>query len=140
MSSTLKIEGVNELQKATRALGKDALKNLAAMNKKIAKQLEGQGRSAMRGGTRQQAKAATAVRARWNQKKAAVGISNTRKPFALGAEFGAKQYLQFDVWTGSGDSAGYSFWPEMRREFDDGFVTEMYEDYINDSLKRLGLK
>lgn len=45
------------------------------------------------------------------------------KGYSMGAEFGALQYKQFEMWRGNQDDAGYFFWPAIR-EFRD-------EDMIN---------
>ena len=69
------------------------------------------------------------------QRRSGIRIqSDSRSKFGLGAEFGSKQFRQFQPWTGSGQEAGYTVWPAIRAKQDD--VLRAYEKNIMALLRR----
>lgn len=53
---------------------------------------------------------------------------------ALGAEFGARNYPQFEEWRGAGREAGYFLWPTIRAE--ERRIVDMYGDAIDDLMSK----
>lgn len=62
-------------------------------------------------------------------------VTLSGNPYDMGAEFGSYQYHQFQRWRGSGDDAGYFFWPAIREYRD----KSMSEDWIKNAWKALDL-
>lgn len=63
-----------------------------------------------------------------------VAIGSARVPWALGFEFGAGPgKRQFPPWRGSGDSAGYFFWPAVRER--SGEVGRQMVAAIDDAMQ-----
>lgn len=50
------------------------------------------------------------------------------KGYSMGAEFGALQYKQFEMWRGNKDDAGYFFWPAIREFRDDDMLNAWVEE------------
>lgn len=66
---------------------------------------------------------------------AAVALGGNAYPFALGAEFGALRYPQFDTWRGS--EGGYFLYPAIRQTEEQNVDT--YAQAVDDLLDRAGL-
>lgn len=52
-------------------------------------------------------------------------VSYGGEAYSFGAEFGAIQYKQFEIWRGNQDDAGYFFWPAIR-EFRDEEMLDLW--------------
>lgn len=56
--------------------------------------------------------------------------------YSMGAEFGALQYKQFEIWRGNKDDAGYFFWPAIR-EFRDKDMLDLWVEEVWKAVKPL---
>lgn len=120
------VQGLNELRSELRKL--DLTDQLKDAHYRVASLVVDEAEKKARAIGRMQAKAAESLRATRTQNKAAVSIGSTRYAFALGAEFGAKNYPQFLPWRGSGTNSGYFMWPAIRESRDE--VMRLYGDEI----------
>jgi hypothetical protein len=90
----------------------------------------------------QAARAAAAISATAARSGVAVRISSAKVPFALGAEFGARQYPQFPPWTGNQwttlpTNVGYFFHPAIIETRD--AVNSLYMQAVADAASAAGL-
>jgi hypothetical protein len=119
------VEGLNDLRRELEAL--DLTKDLAAVNVRVAEHVITAARS--RASTRLERKAAGTLLAAQSGVAARIRLGGERAPYAAGAEFGAKQFPQFEPWRGNGDTAGYFLYPAIRGETE--AIIEMYGEEID---------
>jgi hypothetical protein len=142
-SDKVRVEGLREVQKALRNADKELAKLLGQRQKKIAADIIDKTESAAntRGGATGKAARAGAYRAVSDQRAAKVQLLGDRFPYALGGEFGAKQYPQFERWRGNqftdplGQNVGYALFPTLRKNRD--HIINQYDDLLDDLLHRL---
>lgn len=146
---SLKIEGLRDLQKALRTIDKSLAHELQQANKavagEVARDAQGKAHGISKGGER----LARSIFAVAQQRSAAVQIRDApgRTAGALGYEFGAGRdalrqrssgayvgFRQFDVWRGSGGSAGYAMYPAIRDAMPG--LPERYADALDPLLHK----
>lgn len=116
---TVYVEGLREFRKAIKDVSDDLPKELRKGLKTIAEVIAGRTRQAFEAGPGVAPKVAGSVKARAQQAGASVQFGGPAVPFAWGAEFGGQRRpttKQFQPWRGSGNSAGYMFYPTVRVE------------------------
>lgn len=143
----IQIEGLRELSKALKNLSPEQAKELRQANKDAAQIAADAARSRAlaRGGSA--AKGASSIRASAGVRSASVGFGGARAPWMGGSEFGANRegqrrrstgtyvgYRQFDVWRGSGRSAGYFVYPAIRASEDR--IVEQYTQTLDQLIER----
>ena len=129
------VSGIDALRRALKAAGEGAEKELAKAHKTVAGDIVADAKARARSLGGVAAKSAGAVKASGTQRRAAVTLSaSSRYPFALGAEFGSKQYRQFRAWRGAGPGSGYFLWPAA----DEGLerAAELYLEVVGDLIER----
>jgi hypothetical protein len=119
------VEGLDALRRELKAL--DMTKDLAAVNVRVAEHVITAAK--VRASTRLERKAAGTLLAAQSGVAARIRLGGERAPYAAGAEFGSKQFRQFEVWLGNGDTAGYFLYPSIRAETD--VIIEMYGEEID---------
>lgn len=80
-------------------------------------------------------KAAPALSVEDGEEAAAVALDGDQYPFALGAEFGAIRYKQFDTWRGAED--GYFLYPAIRETEETN--ADAFEAAVDDLISSAGL-
>jgi hypothetical protein len=139
VTAGVRVQGLDDFRRELRRMGARVTTRLSAANQDVADRLvvnparrEAQGQP---GATGKLAEGST-IRAARRQKASVVVIGGTTKsPWALGAEFGAKQYPQFPPFRGnqfdsSGGDAGYAVHPVIRRNLPD--IETAYLDAMED--------
>lgn len=129
------MEGLNELNRALRALGKDVQGELKKAHKDVADTVteDAQGRAYGLGSTA--ALVAPGLASFGGTTSAGVRLGG--HPAAMGAEFGGRgrpTTQQFQPWRGSGSGAGYFLFPAIRANADR--ITETYEGMVDDLLRK----
>jgi hypothetical protein len=133
-SGTVKVDGLVELNKALRALGPEAQKELKEASRKVADFVAKDAASAARtiGGVA--AHVAPSIKPVGGVSGAGVGFGGAAYPMAGGAEFGSIRFKQFKQWRGNSSDAGYFVYPAIRQDAD-RIETEFIEA-IDDIIKR----
>lgn len=114
------IIGLAELQRAMRALDDKLPRELSKANKEAAQFVVDKAQAAARRQGGVAAKSAPALKAAGQQRNSAVRLDGRRYPWALGAEFGSKQFKQFKSWRGNQwspdreNGVGYFLQPTIR--------------------------
>lgn len=132
---SIRIQGLNELRAALKALGPEWPKQLGKANKEVGELIarDARDRAESLGGVA--AKSAPSIKSSAAARASTVSIGSDQFPFALGAEFGAKKYPQFKPWRGnqwveSGDeNVGYFLHPAIRDDVNK--IEELYLDAID---------
>ncbi|MFJ5997543.1 hypothetical protein [Streptomyces sp. NPDC092370] len=132
------IEGLAQFSRALARIGADGLRDeVKQANFEVADKLTDAAKTKAAGLTRQQRAAAESLRATKTQNYAAVRLGSARKPYALGAEFGATRRTGtgriargFRPWRGNAFSGwsggpGYFLHPAIREE-----GPELIEEYM----------
>lgn len=127
----VRVEGLADFQRELRKLNADLPKELRKANIEAAEVVAKDARQRAEGRGGVAAKSAPSIKAQGEQRRSKITIGGPKFPFALGAEFGAVEYPQFDPWTGSGSDAGYFFYPAIRD------TREEFMDVYEDALDRL---
>ena len=140
------IEGLSQFTRALARAGQDGMKQeVKTANFNAADKLADAAKAKAGGLTRQQRSAAQSLRATKTQNYAAVRLGSARKPYALGAEFGAVKRTQngriargFRPWRGNqfqswNGGPGYFLHPTIREKGPE--LIREYEQVI-DRLKR----
>lgn len=123
-TETVKVDGLTELNRALKAIGPEAQKELREASKKVAGFVASDAAAAARSLGGVAAKTAPSIKAVGGVSGAGVGFGGSAYPFAGGAEFGAgHKYPQFKEWRGNNSDAGYFVYPSIRRD-EDRIVTE----------------
>jgi hypothetical protein len=140
MTQQVRVEGLREFQSALRRAGGRTSKVMADANQRVAERLvvrPARARAAGQPGATRKLAQGKAIRAARRSKAAVViigGLATTE--WALGAEFGSKQYPQFQPWEGNAWTdpgslgVGYAVHPTIDAQFpkiQDEYLTEMYE-------------
>lgn len=111
----VKVEGLAEFRRDLKQMGTALPKELRLGFKKIADHVADDTRSSFSGRGGVAPKVAASVKSSAQQTGAAVQFGGDQYPWAMGAEFGSSQFTQFPSWRGSGQDAGYSFYPSIRK-------------------------
>lgn len=133
----IRAEGLAELNRALKAIGKEAQGELKQANVEVAKYVGGkaQARAASQGGVA--AKVAPSIDGGGGVAWAGVRFGGSAYPMAGGAEFGSIKYAQFKPWRGSGSGAGYFVYPTIRDEGAE--IEQRYTESIDDLIRKHGL-
>ncbi|MDG9711159.1 hypothetical protein [Streptomyces sp. DH10] len=123
------VEGLAQFTRALRRIGGGELTNeMKRLNFEIADKLTDATKATAAAGNRQQKSAAQSIRATKTANYAAIRLGSKRKPYALGAEFGAKKRTHkgnviagFGPWRGNQwggweGGPGYFLHPTIRSE------------------------
>jgi hypothetical protein len=148
----VRIEGLKALQKDLRDLDQKLPRELRKVNLSVAQMVaeHARGAASSQGGIA--AAAAGRLKARAEQRSAAVvltaGAPGTAAGGALGAEFGAghdsnrsrrsgqyKGYNQFKMWRGNGPDAGYFMYPTVRADNDQ--IVDAYLQRVTELLNQV---
>lgn len=134
----VRVQGLNELNKALRELGgRELQKELKDVGLSVAKKVanDAQGKAMSLGGVA--AKVAPSIRAQASNTGAGVTFGGNAYPFAGGSEFGSLKYTQFQPYRGNDSNAGYYVYPAIRSNADT--IADEYLDAIYDLARRNGL-
>lgn len=131
----VKVEGLAELNRALKAIGPDARKELKEASKAAAEMVAGDARSNAQGLGGVAAHVAPSIKAAASVAgSAAVSFGGSAYPMAGGAEFGSIRYKQFQPWRGNSSDAGYFLYPAIRQNID--LLVEKYTDAIDHIINR----
>jgi len=133
-SGTVKVDGLAELNRALRAIGPEAQKELREASKKVAGFVAKDAASAASSIGGVAAKTAPSIKPVGGVGGAGVAFGGSAYPFAGGAEFGSIRFKQFKPWRGSDSNAGYFVYPSIRRDAD-RIVTE-FSDAVEQVISR----
>lgn len=138
------IEGLAQFSRALNRLSDDRFKNeIKTENFEVAKKFVEASQQKAAGLSRQQASAAKSLRATKTAAYSAIRMGSKRKPYALGAEFGAKRKTRsgkgiggFQSWRGNqfggwDGGPGYFLHPTIREE-----APRLLQDYY-DAIERI---
>ena len=133
--NAIRVEGLDELRAGLKAIGPEWPRKLGEINKKVAQAVVDDAKSKAQ--TPQARKAAESLKASAATTGATVTLGSG-VPFALGAEFGAKQYKQFPEWRGNqwnpaAGGVGYFLHPAIRDHLAD--IEKAYLDAIDELSK-----
>ena len=130
----VKVDGLRELNKALKAIGPEAQKDLKDASRKVASFVAADAAAAARtiGGVA--AHVAPSIRPVGGVNGAGVSMGGPAYPMAGGAEFGSIRYKQFQPWRGNSSDAGYFLYPAIRDDLD-RIVTE-FTDAVDDIIQR----
>ncbi len=133
-SDAVAIQGLTQFRKELNSVSKSLGKEMGQINKRFAEPIADDARSRARSRGGSAAKTAKSIKATAQQTAVRIALGGPRYPFAWGAEFGAKQYLQFEPWTGNQwepvgvGGVGYFLHPAIRDRTSD------IDDYYLDAL------
>lgn len=131
----VKVDGLKELNKALKAIGPDARKDLKEASKKVATFVANDARSAAYSIGGVAAHVAPSIKPVASiAGSAGVSIGGTAYPMAGGAEFGSIKYKQFQPWRGNGSDAGYFLYPAIRQDVDR--ITNEFAAAIDDIIRK----
>lgn len=133
-TGTVKVDGLRELNRALKAIGPEAQKELKEASKKVAGFVASDAASAARSLGGVAAHVAPSIKAVGGVSSAGVAFGGSAYPMAGGAEFGSIRYKQFKAWRGSSSSAGYFVYPSIRQDAD-RIVTE-FTDAVEQVIAR----
>lgn len=144
--NVVEVRGLRDFRKELKKLNdKELEKDLKDVNQDVAKLVirRAQGNA----DSRMENRAAQTLRASRSQAAAQVVLDSRKFGGVLGAEFGAQRnkprttsrgtvlgWNQFKEWRGSGQTAGYFFFPAIRESEDE--VVEMYGDGMDKLTKK----
>lgn len=128
------VPGMDEFRRELKEMGDDLPRELGQANRRAAEIVGDKARSNARtlGGVH--AKTGPSIKESSAAATVRISLGGPKYPFALGAEFGSKQFLQFPVWAGNGDDAGYMLNPAIRSER--GEFMAVYERMLADLSRR----
>ncbi|NUO35887.1 MAG: hypothetical protein HOQ45_02405 [Nocardioidaceae bacterium] len=129
----VRVQGLAELNRALRGLGKEHQRELKETNVKVSQAVaqHAQQRAYSLGGVA--AHVAPTIKGGGGTTWAGIKFGSGH-PEAAGAEFGAYRFKQFKPWRGNGSDAGYFVYPMIRADADD--ITERYEAALDDLLRK----
>lgn len=133
-SGTVKVEGLVELNRALRAIGPEAQKELGQASREVADLVARDARSAAYSLGGVAAHVAPSIKPTGGVSGAGVAFGGAAYPMAGGAEFGSIRYKQFKPWRGSDSSAGYFVYPAIRRDAEQ--IVETFGDAIDGVIAR----
>lgn len=134
-SGDVRVHGLAQLNRALRAIGPDARKELKAASQEAAEMVATGARAAALSIGGVAAHVAPSIKPVASMSgSAGVAIGGSTYPMAGGAEFGSIRFKQFKPWRGSSSDAGYFLYPTIRRDADR--VVENYVDHLDGIIKR----
>lgn len=140
-SQGVRVQGLNELNRALRELGgRELQKELKETGLGVAREVADDARAGAFALGSVAAKAAPSVNAAARFTGAGVSIGGAAYPFAGGAEFGGGRRpttQQFEPWRGNGSNAGYFVYPAIRENADT--IAEGYLGAVEDVARKHGL-
>ena len=111
----IKVEGLNEFRRELKKLEENLTPELKQINYELATQVTSWAQTKAAAVSPQASKAAKeGLKASRTAARAQVILGSNRAPYALGAEFGALRWKQFQRWRGNATGAGYFLWPSIR--------------------------
>jgi hypothetical protein len=134
----VQVQGLNELNRALRALGGRELQGeIRAAGKDVATEVssDARGKAYSLGGVA--AHVAPSIAASAGVTSAGVSLGGASFPAAMGAEFGGQgrpTTQQFKPWRGSGSGAGYFVYPAIRDNAD--MIAERYGDALDKIVRK----
>jgi hypothetical protein len=133
-SGTVKVDGLRELNRALKAIGPEAQKELKEASKTVATFVAADARSSAfsQGGVL--GHIAPSIKPVGGVSGAGVAFGGAAYPMAGGAEFGSIRYKQFKPWRGNNSDAGYAIYPAIRQDAD-RIVTE-FTDAVDRIIKK----
>lgn len=134
----MQVEGLNELNRALKALGPELQKELKQTNLDVAQLVADDARGIAHSLGGVAAHVAPSIQAKGYTTSAGVGFGGPGYPMAGGAEFGSIRFKQFKPWRGNGADAGYFVYPAIRQDADR--ITTEYTEAIDDLMRKVGLK
>lgn len=138
----LDVEGLNELNRALRALGgREFQTQLRDASKEVATEVasDAKAKAYSLGGVA--AHVAPSIAASAGYTSAGVALGGASHPAAMGAEFGGgarPTTRQFKPWRGSGSNAGYFVYPAIRDNAD--MIGDRYLSAVDAILRRHDMK
>jgi hypothetical protein len=133
-AGSTQIVGLRDFQRALSIAGKGFSLAIKEANVIAAKELVSVAKGKAESLGSVAAKSAKSLRASFALNYSAVNLGGGRYPFALGAEFGAKQYRQFKSWRGNQfegweGGPGYFLFPSLREHGEE--IVKRYFDRID---------
>lgn len=131
------VEGLDELRRELKRTAGN-LEDLKVANRQVSELVADKARSraAQVGGVAGHVARQNSIRSSSAAAAAKVllgGAADKHGP-ALGAEFGSKNYPQFEPWRGSDESAGYFLWPTIRAERER--IVEVYGQLLDELTRK----
>ena len=131
----IKVEGLNEFRRELKKLEENLTPELKQINYELATQVTSWAQTKAAAVSPQASKAAKeGLKASKTAARAQVILGNNKTPYALGAEFGALQWKQFQRWRGNDTGAGYFLWPSIRDHREE--ITKIYGDALDKLARR----
>lgn len=131
------VEGLDELRRELRRTVGN-LDDLKTANRQVSELVaeKSASRAAQAGGVAGHVARQNSIRASSaaGAAKVLLGGAAAKHGPALGAEFGARNYPQFQPWRGSDENAGYFLWPTIRAERDR--IVEVYGQLLDELTRR----
>jgi hypothetical protein len=126
----IQVDGLRAFAEALEDVDKEYPKSLRQANYDVASAIVKGSKATATTHSRLARKAAKSLRAMRAGDKSVVTGGGPKYPFFYGAEFGAKQYRQFDAWRGNqwegwDGGPGYFLHPTIRRD-----ARELINDYV----------
>lgn len=126
-SGSATIQGLADFQRELKAADLKLPRMMGVASKEAADIVASDARGRADMVSRLAAKAGASVKAVASQLAAKVTLGGPNFPFAMGAEFGAKKFAQFEVWRGNrhregiepGSGVGYFLYPAIRSKSDE---------------------
>lgn len=123
-AEAVRVEGLADFIRELKALGNGLPRELGRANKEAATLVADAAESRARALGGVAAKSAPSIRAAAMQRNAAVNLGSASAPWALGAEFGALRWHQFQSWRGNqwnpdSGGVGYFLHPAVRETRDE---------------------
>lgn len=133
-SQAVTVPGLDDFRRDLKAMGDDLARELGQANRAAAEIVGDRARSKAQSLGGVHAKTGPSIKESGASATVRISIGGPKYPFALGAEFGSKQFLQFPVWAGNGDDAGYMLNPAIRET--QGQFMAVYEQMLQDLSRR----
>lgn len=133
-SGTVKVDGLVELNRALKALGPEAQKELKDASRRVADFVAKDAASAAHSIGGVAAHVAPSIKPVGGVSGAGVAFGGASYPMAGGAEFGSLRFHQFKPWRGNSSDAGYFVYPSIRQDADR--IETEFADAVDDIIKR----
>lgn len=141
------VKGLAELRQALLGIDDSLVDVVRVANKKAADLVVERTQPAADAVSRMASAAARTLRSGRQGEVATVRLGNNKRPFALGAEFGAYPnqprrtrsgriitgWNQFESWRGAKKTAGYFLWPTIRKNSDE--ILRTYREQLDKTLR-----
>lgn len=134
--------GTDDFNAALRRMNRNLYNEFRRARSAIARTVVAQQKSKANAYSRQAAAAAAAIAVTAVGGGVGVSLKKSKVPFALGAEFGAKQYPQFPGWTGnqwSGNPEGVGYWFHPGIVESQAEVLDLYMAAVNSAASKAGI-